>query len=85
MNQKDIAKKLNILKQIEPSDVFVSRGRLLLSFQPSKKAQKRTFALPWIVFTGALATVLLVANVFLNLTVAQPRLALFFSQNDLRH
>jgi len=84
MNQKNIAKKLNILKQIEPSGAFVSRGRLLLSFQPQKPAGKKIFALPWLAFTGAMAVVLLGANILLNMTIAQPRLALFFSQNDLR-
>lgn len=83
MNQNDITKKLNILKQIEPSQAFINHTRLWLAIQPGKQNQK-TFALSWLVFTGALAAVFLAANVFLNLSVAQPRLALFFSQNDLR-
>lgn len=84
MNQKEIAQKLNILKTIEPSEGFINRTRLTIAIQ-SRQQNRKTFAWPWMIFTGAFAAVLLVANVFLNLSIVQPRLALFFNQNDLRN
>ncbi len=85
MLQKDLQKKLNILKEIEPRESFVSQGRFLISLQPAAKANKKVSAWPWLIFTGAFASLLLLANVFLDLTIAQPRLSLFFNQNDLRN
>lgn len=84
MNQKEIVQKLNILKTIEPSESFVNRTRLTIAIQ-SRQQSRKTFVWPWMIFTGAFAAVLLVANVFLNLSIVQPRLALFFNQNDLRN
>lgn len=82
MNQKQITEKLNNLKQIEPRPAFVNHARLWLALQPRQKNTK-VLALPWLVFAGALGAILIAANV-LNTNVVQPRLALYFSQNDLR-
>lgn len=82
MAKNEIAKKLNILKQIEPSPTFINHARLWLALQPRQK-KTHAIALPWLVLAGALGVIMLAANT-LNTNVFQPRLALYFSQDDLR-